>query len=122
MPCSAAARPRLPSRATLSSRSKHIRSDTRGGNGIATDYDFTAAGGRRRTVITGGYDGIADRSLPRPAISGAKVEARRRRRGGGASPSVASGWPLGLILVHPLAGFSRHRWGGGSGLSARGRP
>ena len=42
MPCSAAARPRLPTRATLSSRSNPVRSDTRGGRGIARGYDLPA--------------------------------------------------------------------------------
>src|SRR5580693_3899146 len=47
MPCSAAARPMLPRRATLSSRSNPVRSDTRDGKGINE-----------------GYDPIADSALP----------------------------------------------------------
>lgn len=42
MPCSAAARPRLPTRATLSSRSKPARSDTRDGKGLDKGYDLPA--------------------------------------------------------------------------------
>src|SRR5206468_10360203 len=41
-PGSAAARPMLPARATLSSRSKPVRSDTREGRGISTAYDLIA--------------------------------------------------------------------------------
>ena len=41
-PCSAAARPMLPVRATLSSRSKPVRSDTRDGRGIRRAYDLIA--------------------------------------------------------------------------------
>src|SRR5689334_14934812 len=41
-PCSAAARPILPVRATLSSRSKPVRSDTRDGRGINKGYDLIA--------------------------------------------------------------------------------
>jgi C4-dicarboxylate transporter/malic acid transport protein len=39
MPCSAAARPGLPSRATDRRRSNGLRSDTRGGRAIGTGYD-----------------------------------------------------------------------------------
>src|SRR6266849_737180 len=52
-PCSAAARPMLPVRATLSSRSKPVRSETRGGRGINRGYDL-----------------IADRALPPRAAGG----------------------------------------------------
>src|SRR5215472_5978213 len=90
MPCSAAARPRLPTRATLSSRSKPVRSDTLDGRGIDRGYDLTADWSLPRSAA-GADPGIVTQILDMP------------RTGPGLVPQPPRSLPLGLLkeLDHP---------------------
>ena len=91
MSSAVAAKPRLPRRATLSSRSKLVKSDTRGSNGISK-----------------GYDANADRSLPalaawnEPEAMTEMLKAPHRDHGVIPPPSVLPierGGPLRMPVI-----------------------